>query len=162
MRKVLIFGNSGAGKSTSARRLVEKEGVAHLDLDILAWLPGTPLQRAHLRESKDKIDDFINSNSCWAIEGGYVDLLEHAASQANEIIFMNLSIDQCVNNARKRLWEPHKYKSKDEQNENLETLIDWIKGYAERNDIFSFRSHMKFYEEFTGKKCMHTKNEVHR
>ncbi|MGB5519594.1 MAG: shikimate kinase, partial [Gammaproteobacteria bacterium] len=46
MSKILIFGNRGSGKSTLAKKLVKVEGVAHLDLDSLAWLPETLPQRA--------------------------------------------------------------------------------------------------------------------
>ncbi len=159
MRKVLIFGNSGSGKSTLAKKLVDQEGLAHLDLDSLAWLPETPPQRALLRESRNKINDFINSSTGWVIEGCYVDLLEIAAPLANEVIFMNLGVTQCVKNAIARPWEPHKYESKKAQDDNLKMLIDWIKQYTERDDVFSFRSHSRFYEEFAGKKSMYTRNE---
>ena len=37
MRKILIFGNSGSGKSTLAGKLCAGNGLAHLDLDTLAW-----------------------------------------------------------------------------------------------------------------------------
>ena len=59
----MIFGNSGSGKSTLAKKLVIDEGLAHLDLDSLAWLPETPPLRAPLSKSGDKIHDFIKSNS---------------------------------------------------------------------------------------------------
>ena len=77
---------------------------------------------------------------------------------ANEVIFMNLSVDKCIINAKNRPWEPHKYESKEEQDNNLDMLITWIKHYAERNDVFSLSSHMKFYESFSGTKTMHTTN----
>jgi adenylate kinase family enzyme len=35
--KILIFGNSGSGKSTMAKRHSEQSGLAHLDLDSIAW-----------------------------------------------------------------------------------------------------------------------------
>ena len=39
-------------------------------------------------------------------------------------------------------------------------LIDWIKQYRERDDVFSFHFHLKFYDEFSGKKTMITRNET--
>ena len=51
MQRILIFGNSGAGKSTLARQLATERGLAHLDLDTLAWQPGSPPQRRPLKES---------------------------------------------------------------------------------------------------------------
>ncbi|MCF6281245.1 MAG: AAA family ATPase [Candidatus Polarisedimenticolaceae bacterium] len=161
MRKILIFGNSGSGKSTLAKKLAEKEGLVHLDLDTLAWLPEMPPQRAPLITSKDKIEDFINSNAAWVVEGCYSDLLEIVALSANEVIFMNLSISQCIENSRNRPWEAHKYENKEAQDNNLEMLVNWIKQYVNRDDLFSYDAHAKLYEDFVGKKCIYTKNEHH-
>jgi len=158
MSKILIFGNRGSGKSTLAKKLVKEEGVAHLDLDSLAWLPETLPQRAPLANSKNKIENFVNYNDDWAIEGCYTDLLKIVAPLADEAIYMNLSIAQCVENAKKRPWEPHKYGSKEAQDNNLEMLIKWIEHYRERDDVFSNSSHLRIYEEFVGKKSMYKEN----
>jgi len=40
MRRILIVGNSGGGKSTLARRLGEKLAVPVVHLDVLFWKPG--------------------------------------------------------------------------------------------------------------------------
>ena len=37
MRRIVVFGNSGSGKTTLARVLTSQYGLAHLDLDSLAW-----------------------------------------------------------------------------------------------------------------------------
>jgi adenylate kinase family enzyme len=161
LRKVLIFGNSGSGKSTLAKKFVKEERVAHLDLDSLAWLPVTPPQRAPLAESRDRILSFINANDSWAIEGCYTDLLEIVAPLASEAIFMNLSAAQCVKNAKNRPWEPHKYASKEAQDNNLEMLIKWVEQYSKRDDVFSYGYHLRLYEEFVGKKSMYKENESH-
>ena len=159
MRRVLIFGNSGSGKSTLAKELVKSENLAHLDLDSLAWLPVMPPERAPLESSKQKIQAFISTHNYWAIEGCYADLLEMAIAEATEVIFMNLDVSQCIENAKNRPWEPHKYESKVAQDKNLEMLISWVEAYPERDDVFSYRSHMNLYESFPGKKTMYTSNE---
>jgi adenylate kinase family enzyme len=38
--KVLVFGNSGSGKSAYARAVAKREGLARLDLDSIFWEPG--------------------------------------------------------------------------------------------------------------------------
>jgi adenylate kinase family enzyme len=156
MKKVLIFGNSGSGKSTFAKKLRQSDGLAHLDLDTLAWQDTVPPERKPLIESKQELLTFIQSNESWVIDGGYVDLLEMAASSANEIIFLNLPVDDCIANAKNRPWEPHKYDSKQEQDANLEMLIGWIADYYERQDTFSMQKHREFYESFSGEKMMLT------
>ncbi|MDA1369688.1 MAG: AAA family ATPase [Proteobacteria bacterium] len=158
MRKVLVFGNSGSGKSTLARQLKYSEGLAHLDLDALAWLNTSPPERAPLNESLRSIQQFFRENEGWVIEGCYTDLLELAGRAANAIIFLNLPIELCIENARNRPWEPHKYASKHAQDDNLDMFMDWIAQYDRRHDVFSLESHLSFYEKFTGEKTMLTSN----
>tara|TARA_R110001599_G_scaffold353881_1_gene602129 strand:- start:120454 stop:120951 length:498 start_codon:yes stop_codon:yes gene_type:complete len=158
MSRVLILGNSGSGKSTLAGRICATEGLAHLDLDTLAWHPTSLPERQKLSVSARAIDDFMASNHGWVIEGCYADLLELAVSQSTELIFMNLPMELCVENARARPWEPHKYASKSAQDANLPMLIEWINQYAQRSDTFSFVSHHRLYEQYEGKKTMYTEN----
>lgn len=106
--------------------------------------------------------DFIRSNAGWVIEGCYTDLLNLAAPFSTEAIFMNLPIDTCIENAKKRPWEPHKYESKAQQDSNLVMLIDWISQYSQRTDTFSLSAHSSLYEQYTGKKCTYTSNEHNR
>lgn len=159
MRKILIFGNSGSGKSTLAKELCDLEGVAHLDLDTLAWGVSARPERKPLNESIKAIQIFIASNDGWVIEGCYADLLEQVLPFSSEIIFMNLPIDACIDNAKKRPWEPHKYESKEAQDANLDMLIDWISQYNQRVDTFSEASHRSLYEAFQGEKTVYVSNE---
>ncbi|RBP47065.1 AAA family ATPase [Arenicella xantha] len=159
MKKILIFGNSGAGKSTLAGKLSDADGLSHLDLDTLAWKPCMPPERKPLNESAALILEFIESNTAWVIEGCYADLLEIAMPFSNQIIFLKLPIDACIDNARQRPWEPHKYPSKAAQDNNLAMLVDWISQYSDRNDTFSERAHTELYERYMGKKRIITQNE---
>lgn len=152
MKKTLIFGNSSAGKSTLSKHLSVSQGLAHLDLDTIAWNQGESTTRKPLAESKASIDDFISLHPSWVIEGCYSDLLELLLEHASEVIFMDLPIDTCVENARRRPWEPHKYASKEEQDSNLNMLIEWIKGYETRDDSFSRSAHQRIFEQFSGSK----------
>jgi adenylate kinase family enzyme len=158
MKRILIFGNSGSGKSTLARAYRARYGLAHLDLDTLAWEPIGPPTRRPVAESKRAIDEFIEANDEWVIEGCYADLLALAADEASEAIFLNPGVEQCVANCRNRPWEPHKYETKQQQDENLEMLIDWVKRYADRTDEFSLASHRALYEKIQGKKAEHRSN----
>lgn len=157
MRKIIIFGNSGSGKSTLAAALRD-EGLAHLDLDSLAWMPSSPPERRPLEQSNAEIQHFIRENEQWVVEGCYADLLELAAPFAGEAIFMNLPIHLCQENARNRPWEPHKYESRQAQDKNLAMLIDWIADYADRSDTLSYRAHRALFDNFQGKKTEITQN----
>ncbi|MDP3518855.1 MAG: shikimate kinase [Pseudohongiella sp.] len=151
MKKIIIFGNSGSGKSTLAKKFAD-EGLSHLDLDVLAWLPVNPPERRPLQEASEQIDEFIRNHNAWVIEGCYADLLDLVKPFANEAIFMNLSIAQCQQNARNRPWESHKYPSKQAQDDNLPMLLDWIAGYHQRDDVLSYPAHRALFQSFQGKK----------
>lgn len=159
MSKILIFGNSGSGKSTLAKALSATQGLAHLDLDTLAWLPTNPPVRVPLPESQSAIETFMASHDNWVIEGCYTDLLEFAATHADEAIFLNLPVAACIANARNRPWEPHKYATQEAQDRNLAMLIAWIAQYPTRKDVFCESAHVELYREFRGRKSMRTRND---
>lgn len=157
MRKVILFGNSGSGKSTLAKKL-QKEGLAHLDLDTLAWDMNPEPVRRPLEKSREEILEFISGKDDWVIEGCYADLLEFLLEEATEVIFLDLPVKTCLENAKNRPWEPHKYESKEAQDQNLSMLLDWITQYPEREDTFSRTSHQTLFDEFSGKKVRYTSN----
>jgi len=160
MQRILIFGNSGSGKSTLAKKLAKTKDIAHLDLDTLAWQPTSPPERMVISDSFKLINVFTKANNNWVIEGCYTDLLEllnsgnkdNSSDYATDVIFLDLPISQCISNAKKRPWEPHKYESQQAQNDNLAMLITWIEDYDTRVDTFSKHAHQKFYALFNGTK----------
>jgi adenylate kinase family enzyme len=159
LSKILIFGNSGSGKSTLAKDLASKHDLGHLDLDTVAWEPSQPTIRRPQDEAKIAIKNFTDSHPNWVIEGCYADLLGLLTNQASEAIFLNLSIQACIANAKSRSWEPHKYASKQAQDANLDMLITWIAAYDTRQDSFSRQAHEKLFKQFSGKKTLLTANQ---
>ena len=159
MNKVIIFGNSGSGKSTYAKELADKHQLAHLDLDTVAWADTVPPERLTIIESSKRIARFLSLNSRWVIEGCYADLLELLLPHVKQVVYLNLPIASCIENANNRPWEPHKYQSKEAQDANLAMLIEWIAQYEKREDSFSHYAHMNLYKSFTGEKYMYTSND---
>ncbi|MDQ7048411.1 MAG: hypothetical protein Q9M92_02285 [Enterobacterales bacterium] len=103
---------------------------------------------------------FCTKNKRWVIEGCYADLLALLNDKANKMLFINSSVQDCIDNCNSRPWEPHKYKSKQAQDANLELLINWIKDYEIRDDEFSKRSHQKLFNAFQGTKHQLTSNQA--
>lgn len=159
MNKVIIFGNSGSGKSTLAKQLAAEHDLAHLDLDTVAWADSQPPERLTIVESTKKIAQFLSQHNKWVIEGCYADLLEILLPNVQQVIYLNLSIDACIANAKNRPWEPHKYESKAAQDANLAMLIEWIAQYENREDSFSHSAHMSLFKSFNGEKYLYTTNE---
>jgi adenylate kinase family enzyme len=158
--RVLLIGNSGSGKSTLAARLATTRGLTHLDLDTLAWEPGTPPVRRLLEASAREVASFRATNESWVIEGCYADLLALAAPWSTRLVFLNPGVEACVANARARPWEPHKYESKAAQDANLDMLVGWIRDYETRDDVFSLAAHRAFFARFTGDKIELTSREA--
>ncbi|GAA0289674.1 hypothetical protein GCM10009128_05080 [Psychrosphaera haliotis] len=107
-----------------------------------------------ISDSEKLINDFLTSHKRWVIEGCYSDLLELVIPMASDVVFLNLPINECINNAKKRPWEQHKYESKEKQDANLKMLVDWISMYDTREDSFSKVAHLKLFDSFKGKKIM--------
>ena len=143
--RILIFGNSGAGKSTRAKAYAKEYQLAHFDLDTIAWNNTNPPTRKALDSSIEQLTDFTSTHETWVIEGCYADLIEVLLSSATHVIFIDLPVEKCIENAKNRPWEPHKYGSKAEQDANLQMLLEWIRGYESRNDVFSRQAHNELY-----------------
>ena len=153
MRRIVVFGNSGSGKTTLARALTSQYGLAHLELDLLAWdkTPGVFVRRPS-PESARAIHDFIEENPQWVIEGCYGDLLEQVLPYASEVRFLNPGLEVCLANCRARPWEPHKYSSKEAQDEMFDFLLGWVRQYESRTDEYSLARHRELFEGFRGPK----------
>ena len=154
--RVLVFGNSGSGKSTYAGALAAREGIAHLDLDTVVWEPD---QIAVLRSPEaicQSLELFLSQHDRWVIEGCYGELVEAAAPQCTELVFLNPGLAACLANNSRRPWEPHKYPSLEQQNAMLDSLRTWVSGYYYRTDQWSYQAHRRIFDAFTGAKIEHT------
>ncbi len=149
--RVVVFGNSGAGKSTLARSLAQ-QGLAHLDLDTLAWQPTDPPERTPLDQAGAAIAAFTQDHDRWVIEGCYADLIALALDRATRLIFLDPPVETCQAHARQRPWEPHKYPSQQAQDANLPMLLDWIASYPTREGPLGRPAHLALYQGFAGPK----------
>jgi adenylate kinase family enzyme len=153
--RVLVFGNSGSGKSTYAKALVARERIPHLDLDTIVWEPN---QIAVLRPAdaiRASLEVFIAAHPDWVIEGCYGELVEAAASRATELVFLNPGLEACLANNARRPWEPHKYASPDDQNRMLGNLQAWVGDYYTRTDQWSYAAHRRIFDAHQGPKAEH-------
>lgn len=148
--KVILLGNAGAGKSTLSGKLLAKQPAARLSLDEVAFQEGT--ERRPLPESIAEVRRFIAQHESWIIEGCYADIIEPILAECEELIFLNPGVETCVAHCRTRPWEPEKFGTMQEQDENLESLIAWVRSYETRTDEYGLRRHRALYESFQGKK----------
>lgn len=156
MHRIVIIGNSGSGKSTLAASLARRHGLAHLDLDTVAWNATQPPTRKPLAESASAIAAFAATHPAWVMEGCYADLAELALPHSTQLRFLNPGTEVCIANCRARPWEPHKYSSPAAQDRNLSLLINWVRDYATRQDEFSLARHRHLFDAYAGDKREYT------
>lgn len=154
--KVIVYGNSGSGKSTYARALAAGHGLAHLDLDSIVWEPGKIAVQRDPQSMADSLAEFISSHADWVIEGCYGELVREASAHCTQLVFLNPGLEACQSNNRRRAWEPHKYASLEEQNSMLPTLQSWVAEYYSRDDAWSYKEHRLIFDEYPGSKVEYT------
>jgi adenylate kinase family enzyme len=150
--KLLVFGNSGSGKSTYARAMAAQYGMPHLDLDSIVWAPGKIAVQRAAADIAAALADFLANNSDWIIECCYGELVTAAAPHCTELIFLNPGLEACLANNIRRPWEPHKYASREAQDAMLANLQEWVAGYYERGDDWSYMARCALYNAHTGAK----------
>jgi adenylate kinase family enzyme len=150
MYRILIFGNSGSGKTTLANKLAKDLSIPILDLDTIVWEPHQIAIRRPQEDILKDLQDFIDNNISWVIEGCYSTLIQVALKFSTEIYFLNPGISKCLENNRHRPWEPHKFKSIQAQTETFEFLQNWIQQYEQRDDEFSYSSHRSLFDQYNG------------
>ena len=96
--KVLVFGNSGSGKSTYARALAAREGIPHLDLDAIVWEPGKITVQRSPESVEGSLRSFTDLHTAWVIEGCYGELVRAASAHCTQLVFLNPGMDACLAN----------------------------------------------------------------
>ena len=150
--RILVFGNSGSGKSTFARRLAAQHGLTVLDLDQVVW---SRTEFAKFRPDEEiirELDAFAAASPSWVVEGCYGRWMEHLQPHCTEMVFLNPGEAACLAHCCGRPWEPEKYPSKAEQDAKLPFLLDWVRRYYSRTDDLSLSTHRRLFESFNGAK----------
>jgi len=150
--QLAIIGNSGSGKSTLARRASQKFAAPCLDLDTVAWEPGEIAVAREAAAACADVTDFCAAHQSWVIEGCYASLIAAALPFRPRLIFLHPGVEQCLANCRARPWEPHKYASREKQDEHLNFLLDWVRAYDTRDDDTSLTAHRALFDGYSGPK----------
>ncbi len=93
MKRIMIVGCSGSGKSTFARKLHEKTGLPLYHLDNIWWNP----DRTHItrEEFDEKLSELVSRDS-WIIDGDYSRTYEVRLAACDTIFFLDYSPEVCM------------------------------------------------------------------
>jgi len=109
MRRVVILGRGGAGKSVLARELSARTGIPATALDSVFWQPGpapTPAVEWVARQRE------LLSGDCWILDGDlgpYDTGLGARLAAADTIIVLDFSLARCVWRSLRRGHEQAEY-----------------------------------------------------
>jgi adenylate kinase family enzyme len=104
MRRVLVIGISGAGKSTFSRALAVRTGLPIIHLDTEFWQPGwkvTPPE--HWRA---KVASLV-AREAWIMDGNYGGTLDLRLPRADAVLWFDFPRLVCLGRAIKRVLTTH-------------------------------------------------------
>ncbi|MBP1963270.1 DNA topology modulation protein [Paenibacillus aceris] len=133
MRKIILIGSGGSGKSSLARELGDILAIRVYHLDAIFWKPGwvsTP------KEEQIRVQEELISLDKWIIDGNYGGTIDIRLRSADTIIFFDLSKWLCLYRVLKRRIQYHK-KNRIDMGEGCEERIDlqflkWVWEYPEK------------------------------
>ncbi len=115
MNRVLVTGNAGSGKSTTAKRIAGTIGVPCYGLDKIVWKEGW--EKASPLERNEKISELIKQKS-WIIDG----VNDGIMGAADTIIFLDIPRRVCFRKVAVRNWR-YLFKSRPGLPENCPEIL---------------------------------------
>lgn len=133
MKRVLVIGSGGSGKSTFAPRLGERLGLPVIHLDKVFWRSGwveTPKD-----EWKRKVEELCGGDS-WVMDGNYSGTLDVRLEACDTVIFLDLPRVLCTWRVLKRA-VMYRSTSRPDMAEGCRERIDlkflyWVWSYPDR------------------------------
>ena len=128
MKKVIVIGCPGSGKSTVSRALHNKTGIPLYHLDMMYWnADKTTVEKSVFLE---RLFAVLEKDE-WIIDGNYGSTMELRMVACDTVIFLDYPLDVCLDGIRARRGKPRSDMPWIETEEDAE-FIEFIKSYNEQ------------------------------
>jgi len=128
MKKVIVIGCPGSGKSTVSRALHNKAGIPLYHLDMMYWNANkTTVEKSVFLE---RLSAVLGKND-WIIDGNYGSTMELRMAACDTVIFLDYPHDVCLDGIKERRGKPRSDMPWIETEEDAE-FIEFIKSYNEQ------------------------------
>ena len=128
MKKVIVIGCPGSGKSTVSRALHNKIGIPLYHLDMMYWNSDkTTVEKSVFLE---RLSVVLKKDE-WIIDGNYGSTMELRMAACDTVIFLDYPLDVCLDGIKERRGKPRSDMPWIETEEDAE-FIEFIKSYNEQ------------------------------
>ena len=146
MKKVLVIGCPGSGKSTFSRALHSALGLPLYHLDMLYWnADKTTVEKSVFLQ---RLEEALKKDR-WIIDGNYLSTMELRLKNCDTVIFLDYPLSTCIGGVLERLGKPRSDMPWTETKED-EEFMDFIKSFEEK----SRPEVMKLLEKYKEKKIL--------
>ena len=128
MKKVIVIGCPGSGKSTISRALHNKTGIPLYHLDMMYWnADKTTVEKSVFLE---RLSVVLEKDE-WIIDGNYGSTMELRMAACDTVIFLDYPLEVCLGGIKERRGKPRSDMPWIETEEDAE-FIEFIKNYNEQ------------------------------
>ena len=128
MKKVIVIGCPGSGKSTVSRALHNKTGIPLYHLDMMYW--NSDKTTVEKNVFLERLSAVLEKDE-WIIDGNYGSTMELRMAACDTVIFLDYLLDVCLDGIRARRGKPRIDMPWIETEEDAE-FIEFIKNYNEQ------------------------------
>ncbi|MGB0525819.1 MAG: DNA topology modulation protein [Flammeovirgaceae bacterium] len=120
MKRVMIIGSCGAGKSTLSLKVQQRLGIALIHLDQLYWKPNWV--ESSKEEFRAKVAEAVKQDT-WIMDGNYGSTLDIRLARADTIVFLDLSRWVCLRRVIMR-WITNLNQTRSDMTEGCKEKLD--------------------------------------
>ena len=129
MKKIIVIGCPGSGKSTFSKALQKITGIPLFHLDMMFWnTDKTTVEKSVFLDRLSKVLE----KSEWIIDGNYSSTMELRIKECDTVVFLDYPLDVCLSGVRERRGKARSDMPWVEYDEDAE-FIEFIKNYNLEN-----------------------------